>query len=117
MNKKKTPTTRDVLIAAKELINEPKKWTKGSRAADDNGTPVDINNDSARSFCIVGAVYYKAITLGASEHVGRSAFDLLEKALPASARTKQLHVFNDRKSTTHGMIIRLFDRAIGARAR
>lgn len=44
------------LIAAKELIKDPKNWTFGSRAKNAKGEIVHTFNSSAVCFCSVGAV-------------------------------------------------------------
>lgn len=51
-----TMTCREVLVAARALIADPKHWAKHSFALNKRGKPVSATSHSATCFCALGAV-------------------------------------------------------------
>jgi len=86
------------LIAARELLSEPRRWIKGDYCR-------------AGSYCIYGAIHW------AGEY--SSIFDAEQsptaKFLEAVAEDRILAFWNDLPSTTHADVLALFDRAISSR--
>lgn len=49
-------TTKEILIAARALIEDPKHWTREALARDAHGLKVSTRDESAVCFCGAGAV-------------------------------------------------------------
>jgi hypothetical protein len=92
-------TTKEILIAARKLINKPQKWTRGALARNNRGkeTPVDCGT----RFCAEGAL--RAVTNSASCFY--RAHDHLSKVMDCP-----LDEFND--GTSHKQVMRAFSKAI-----
>jgi hypothetical protein len=76
-----TPTnSREVLLAAADLL-ERGTWTQGCYARDAAGVAVYYNEDSARSFCLLGAMrlvaeghpHYRSARVVLEDHLGVKA--------------------------------------------
>lgn len=96
--------TREILVAARELISVPERWTQGSLAESRLGRPIGPSTPGAVCWCALGAVQKVADDLnmpfgGAVSH--------LNKAGPIN-----LGLFND--THTHPEVVALFDRAIAS---
>lgn len=91
-----------VLDAARDILRDPRKWTKGAYARDRTGKSQDIpSRDSARlkqatSYCIQGAV---AKVLGGFRR--RNLFDVCSTYMELAAGVKCIHLLNDDPRTTH----------------
>lgn len=95
----------DVLLAARDLIAEPERWTRGVPARDTEGFEVGVTNTAAAQFCMVGAVM----------HVTRRDcvdFGVYDKCWPylGQACGGSITGFNDRR--THADVLAAMDRAI-----
>ena len=102
---RRIPPVRRLLMDAKALIQAPENWIKGKFARSAKGRPVRLDSPKACRFCAYGAVMHAAdrttveTTLDADRLIGE--------------QTKSgLIPFNDAPSTTHPMVMRLFNRAI-----
>lgn len=99
-------TVLDVLVAARELISVPERWTRGSYARDIDGRQRGAKSDYATCWCASGAI----------ERVAGDAtfFGLQDKAWKALASLSggSVATFNDDQRTTHADVLELFDRAI-----
>lgn len=94
-----TDGTLRVLIEARELLSDPRRWTRGDYCRGD-------------AFCIMGALGYRLE--GQEESFARDdALCLLGCELPT--RLWNIPAFNDRPTTTHADVLALFDRAIARR--
>lgn len=96
--------TKEILIAAKALIDAPEKWTQGDYARDASGNSVSFKSKDAVCFCSLGAIHKVA--------KGKD-FDDAEKCLREILNgdfRSSLHRFNDAKN--HKEVIELFDAAI-----
>ena len=91
-------TPKEVLIAAKALIDTPDKWLRGKASADG-------------AYCAWGAVIQVGTQLTMYD-----ACELLASVVPQSRRRPDVNstIWSYNDSHTHGAIMRLFDRAIEA---
>ncbi len=96
-------SVKNDLIAAKALINTPKKWAKTPIAPKRKGEPM----------CAIRAVE-KACKLGITDGYYSPAGEALRAALPVRFRGAGVGAYNDQKGVTHADIMALFDRAIEA---
>lgn len=96
-------SVREVLVAARALIDTPEKWTKGSMGRTASGACVVASHRDACRWCAIGAV------IRVDGSVGYRAWDALDAASGSAAP-----MFNDAPSTTHADVMNLFDRAIAA---
>jgi hypothetical protein len=95
---------KEILIKARDLISDPKRWTKSTYARRQDGSPCSALNAEAVCFCAVGAI-------------ARATDGHFE---PTVALVKQLKMlcggdvidFND--SHSHAEVLALFDKAIGS---
>jgi hypothetical protein len=92
-------TTAETLKAARELIANPERWTKGWFAKKADGSDTNSRNPDAYCWCAYGALhranYYEAIE---PEH-------LLSRLMGGN-----IAAFND--THTHPEVIAMFDKAI-----
>lgn len=97
------PSTLEILVAARALIEQPENWIQRIPTATRDGWPVGPGDRDAARFCAMGAItragLYCAHCAGAS----------LELALPPGAPAS-VAAFNDL--STHADVLALFDRAI-----
>lgn len=92
------------LQAARDLISDPKRWTQGWFAKDDQGTDTHSLSPQAACWCSLGALTKAAGSGYYSRELG-----YLEKVL--DAKTGQgVSQFND--SHTHAEVVEVFDEAI-----
>ena len=96
-------TTRETLIAARRLINDPNNWIKGHLAQNASGTAVDPTDESACKFCAVGAIQAASPMLD-NEQWAVSEIEFVNRIA--------LLWYNDYQSTTHQDVLVLFDKAI-----
>lgn len=91
-----------VILKARELLSDPKKWTQGQYCT-----------EARDAFCIIGAVHEAA---GAQPDAGISP--VASKACERISITAKMHPanFNDNKNTTHADVLALLDRAALSKA-
>ena len=92
--------TREILVAARELISEPERWTQGEHARDLNGRRVSPGGPNAVCWCSLGAL--EKVADGSPPHVAHAV-------LQYAVRTR-VSQFND--GTDHAAVLAMFDRAI-----
>lgn len=98
-------TPKEVLIAARALISDPGKWTRGDYAIDKDGKTVSVLSQDATCWCALGA-----IRKAGHYYCDRNEPALfLERAI-FGEKIDFIDVFND--SHTHEEVIAAFDRAI-----
>lgn len=99
------------LRQARDLIDIPRCWTKGSYARAASGAETYSSSESAVSRCAVGALYAaaRAPTL---DRAWRYACEYLTATMPEEYNKQSLSAFNDAPTTTHKDIMAWFDRAI-----
>lgn len=94
-----------ILRGARELLSDPKKWTKGKLAKNELGLEVNTQDEAAVCYCAMGAID----KLAGNDVVRHSAaLSWLIAALPSG----NVVLFNDAPETTHADILDLFDKAI-----
>ena len=100
------PPVRRLLMDAQKLIRKPENWTKGTFARSASNRQVLPTSPRAQKFCSWGAIVRAAGD--GREFLADDALFLLEKEMG----TYNASLFNDAPSTTHPMIMRLFNKAI-----
>ena len=99
---------RKTLKDAKALIKNKEHWCKEDLAQDKEGRSVDVCDEDAHSWCILGAVT-KVFNYS---YEYESAISALKSQLPPDY--KSIDEYNDHFMTTHQDILDLFDDAIEA---
>lgn len=107
MSKKKA-TVVEVLTCARELIADPKHWTKDTLARNSAGLVVDVNSPDACQYCSMGAII-KCAPSTDMRGVDYTAMDALSRVVVVP-----VPAFNDRDATTHDDVLAAFDKAIAA---
>jgi len=104
-------TTKQVLIAARALIDAPEKWTKGESARRANGLPTTVHSPDACQFCIEGA-----IRTASGEPTRPLAYIGAIAAFSEAADRpcQPAFAYNDAEATTHADILGALDKAIAA---
>ena len=97
-------TTKQALIAMRELLSDPKRWTKGANARNAAGQSTCAGNSDAKCWCLAGA----AIRTGNYEGCMRA----IKKLTPDDRHLDGAVLFNDDPTTTHSDILRVLDAAI-----
>ena len=105
-----------VLITARAIISSPEHWTQGAYARSKERIECDV--DDGESFCSIGAIKRAIGVIDPYSYklpyirflrslLNKAASEIYPEAVPPAFTE-----FNDRESTTHDMILRVFDRAI-----
>jgi hypothetical protein len=100
-------TTREVLIAAKALIDTPEKWCQGAYMRDRNGARCCLTAKDAVKWCGLGAI--GAVTCSHSEY--SEAINLLNRAVPVGHGSPYF-AWQDAPGRTHAEVMAAFDEAI-----
>lgn len=103
-------TTLETLIAARELLSDPARWTKGQWARDKDGRMAK-HEGAAVCFCAVGAIWSVVGGCAITE-----AETILCDVVQSTTRFTNIPGFSDHPKTTHAAVLKVFDAAI-ARAR
>lgn len=109
-----TTIEKHVLLKAKELIGDRKRWTTGCEARAGNGRSVDFASPKARRFCAMGALQKCAMEMVGDEDVAlRMASDICDR-LSASfiEGGEEIWVVND--CVGREAVLEIFDKAIVA---
>ena len=106
------PKIKTILKAAREILQDEKRWTKGYFARTAAGDRVESCNKAAVCYCAMGAIDKAAVEAREPRFgVGDDAIDALAKFLP-DGHQKSVASFNDNPKTTHAEVLALFDQAI-----
>lgn len=106
------PTTEQLLYVAKARITDPDNWCKGASAFTSNGRPVGVSDPNACKWCSYGALAY-AHDVTSLEQECEAEFVNADVLLRRAANVGGSYIeFNDRPSTTHSDVMRMFDKAI-----
>lgn len=100
-------TTKEALIAMRELLSDPKRWTKGALGRDSHGEKISAKSDMTVCWCLGGA----ALKIGKVADYDL-AMNALRKLCPDQGHLCGVVLFNDDPSTTHADILRVLDAAI-----
>ena len=98
--------TKQIITDTKQLLSDPKHWTKNTSARDVNGNMVAAKECIAVCWCLYGAVRANTDNFGEAISVSNVLFDYLPDdhwSLPN---------FNDSRETTHEDVIRVLDKAL-----
>lgn len=106
-----------VLRAARDLISVPERWTKwGFHFAEKPETYEDAEEmaltpvEQASCFCSWGAI--NAVCGAGEGFVSSAAHTALTHTIWREARIHGIPSFNDKPTTTHADVLRMFNRAI-----
>lgn len=94
----------EALRKARELISDPKRWTKGDYARTNTGLGVWHDSREARCWCAIGA-----LRLVADEYECRS---LALSYLKMGTGGVFIDIFNDAPERSHGEVLGAFNNAI-----
>lgn len=96
-------TPLEVLVAARELISDPSKWTQNAIARMPDGTECSEHDPEAVSWCALGAIHKCGYVYSgdAWAHLSNAAYEVGASSL--------VDVNNNRQ---HADVMRMFDRAI-----
>jgi hypothetical protein len=106
-----TTTPKDVLVAARKLIEDPAHWTQGSYARDAAGNKVSENSPKATCWCTMGALYKVSGCHGVFTGAGGRAIEVLARAAWDEYH-RGVVVLNDQFG--HKAVMQVFDKAIVA---
>lgn len=104
--------TKETLLAARKLIENPAHWAKGEFARDADGNAVAIHDASAVCFCAVGAIRHAAGRFANTKEVRDALARAIYFISKENDRTRWISVFNDSELTSHADILHAFDVAI-----
>ena len=96
-------TVLEVLKAARGLLSDERRWTKGAWARDATGRAIKSREPGAVCYCPVSAIYLH-------DPDGRTGTCAVHALGVGGAA--ELVDYSDAEETTHADIMRLFDRAI-----
>ncbi len=108
-------STVEVLREARQLIEDPERWTRNDWAVNDVGDRLKPRDPNACAWCLGGAVARVVDDNGFEEaevpftDIGVGAWAALEDAAGEDPIN-----FNDGSANTHADILRAFDSAIAA---
>jgi hypothetical protein len=107
----------EVLSRARELINEPAKWTQGESARNDKGRHTDADSDLAVCWCTLGAVHKACEGDPVLYNTAANYLDAVVNKQGYKAKTQagfhgDVIVYNDKPGRRHKEIMELFDQAI-----
>lgn len=106
-------TPRQILIAARKLIERPECWTQNAPARTQSGAVAKVFGQSAVCFCSWGAVVKIDGDSSFLSDEARVAIDLLTRAARDKGVAGAIR-FND--THTHPEVLAMFDTAIAAAA-
>lgn len=104
----------DVLLKARDILNDPKAWCKGTFARDKNEKKASPYDPDACQFCATGAILKAESEYDLSSANGLYAEEIIEQQLPCTRKFGGIPSYNDALVRTHEEILALFDRAIVA---
>lgn len=101
------------IIDARELISDPKKWTKGTDARNEKGDSVPSNAKDAVCFCMNGALARVRPRLQDIGDIVKARNEInLTLIGPEKDLSKNFTDFNDNPGTTHADVLHVMDRTI-----
>ena len=101
----------DLLVEAKRIIRNPKKWIQGARCKDKRGIDCNVGSDDAYKFCASGAIVQASYNLKA--HHSEFQCAIAAGAFRRAIGTDYITIFNDDYGRTHKEIMAAFTQAIG----
>ena len=114
-----TPTPRDILIEARNLIAPPERWTQRAYARNAQGTAVTPRSPRAVSFCATAALYRAmdhyadpAAQPAALQQACKRARKMLDDTVATLTEGHYTAIPTYNDATNHGCILHTFDIAI-----
>lgn len=101
-------TACEILVKARELIADPKRWTQGVYARDADGCFVSATSPSSASWCSVGAVLCAAVSPETLSEGGKAI------AFLDSLATNKYGILGFNDTHTHAEVLEVFSKAIAA---
>ncbi len=109
-------TPKEVLIAARQLIAQPKGWTQGTLARDKDGLQLSYESPEAYSFCLIGAIDrasgFSSKTKDTETLTTLEARNAALDSLANVLNTHDMALWNDRPHRTQADVICVFSVAI-----
>ncbi len=96
-------TALEKFKAARELLSDPKRWTRYTSARDIDGEPISALHPKAVCFCFHGALVHSGLRVGTPD------FNVVQAFL--NERTESYIGFND--THTHDQVMTFMDEVIG----
>ena len=93
------------IMTVKELLSDPKRWTKHANARDSNGQDCNLRSPEAVCWCITGAM---------SKVRNESYEAMYHKVMKAIIKLfdgNGIVAFNDDPNTTHEMVMQVLEEA------
>ena len=108
---------RSVLVAARDLLSDPRRWTQGAMARRTDGEPVDPTSGRAEQWCAVGAINRAAFRMdlpSTERHTIKAlACELMQADLELAGVAKSHSVMHVNDSFNgHEQVMRSFSRLI-----
>ena len=113
----KIPTTLEVLIRARSLLDKPEAWTQGVFGQNKYGHRIKAENDDAVCWCLKGAIaravheLTKDTPLAVESYIKDVLKDNVQRAIELELG-EDIIVFNDHPGTTHRAVLRRLNNAI-----
>ena len=101
-----------ILRDARQLIEDPARWTQGCYARAADGTPTPYDKPAACRWCLEGAVMKAAQDVPVEERdlAVYALYTTLNPVTPYVDGGTSIHVFND--TSAHGRVLDLIDRTL-----
>lgn len=102
-------TAKEILVAAKNRISDPERWTQGSYARTVNGYSISSWDDRAVCWCATGAIDAER-TFGISNALERGYAETVLSNVSNELFGESLVGVNDNLG--HSSVMQVYDRAI-----
>lgn len=103
-------TPKKNLVAVRDLLSDPKRWTKNAVARNSAGQVTEVLGSSATCFCLMGAIQ-RVTDLDYRMEVDAATLIYAEQ-IRRNNEGVGITLFNDNAFTTHKDVINLLDAAI-----
>lgn len=103
---------KQVALAAKELIKDPKLWVKGSWTLTAEGKPTTLCGKDAHCFCLGGSLLRARFNLKGYPINMEDFLEELSLLLGFSGGFGALAAKNDFKDTTHDEVLSILDEIV-----
>ena len=101
---------KEVMVGARDLLNNEEQWTKGAYARSLNNTNVEPSDKHACKWCIMGAFMKVAKEIEGVRF--DDTYDAFKMFMLRNGLGESISGWNDRPSTTHKDMIDTLDLAI-----
>ena len=104
--------TTEQLIAEKELLSDPSRWTKGHLARGANGSPISHFSKDAVCWCQLGAAQKIRFTFDLELRPAAISSQFIRNDIARLFGFSCAIGFNDHPDTTHEMLMKFYDECI-----